>query len=252
MTNRKAQNTEITFNMAGTQSAVDESIINDGILADALLDELSELEGEIVENSHEAEDPIDAVAAKADAADPEAAVEDKPKKEKKAKAPKEPKEPKAPRVTSITHKPGDRLVALLGDKSFIHFSFKDDAEANASRVDSFIEAMNTRDAIADKVKDKAIMLFTWLKSEKPSSDLNEVMLRAFSTLNKDGELTSGKNGNLQTNLLSKPYSPGTAASQANQMFMLFPLLGITKREKGKMVADEDSAILTLVNARLGL
>ena len=245
------------FHMAGTQSATHLPHGDDRFLADALLDELSALDGEIVESVEE--DAIEAAAAKIDAAVPPADAEveatEKPAKTKKVKAakePKAPKEPTAPRVTSITHQPGDRLVALLGDKSFIHFSLSDDAATNATRVDSFVTAMNTRDAIADKVKDKAIMLFTWLKSDKSASDLNEVMKRAFEVLKKDGELTSGKNGNLQSNLLGKPYSPGTAASQANQMFMLFPLLGITQREKGKMVANPDSAVLAVVNARLGL
>lgn len=257
MSKSKQSKVETTFNMAGLQAA-DASIVNDGILAEALLDELSELDGEIIESIDD--DAIEAAAAKIDAAEPpmtddadlEVEATDKPAKAKKAKAPKAPKEPKAPRVTSITHQPGDRLVALLGDKSFIHFSLSEDAAANETRVDEFVKAMNTRDAIADKVKDKAIMLFTWLKSDKSASDLNEVMKRAFEVLKKDGELTSGKNGNLQSNLLAKPYSAGTAASQANQMFMLFPLLGITQREKGKMVANPDSAVLAVVNARLGL
>jgi len=248
---KKTTKAETTFHMAGTQSNIGDAIVNDGILAEALLDELALEDAEIVE-SHEVEDAIEAVAAKADVADADAEVTAAPKKEKKAKAPKEPKEPKAPRITSITHKPGDRLVALLGDKSHLHFFMSDSAEANEVRVNSFVDAMNTRDAIADKVKDKAIMLFTWLKSEKGADSLNEVMKRAFEVLKKDGELTSGKNGNLQSNLLAKPYSPGTAASQANQMFMLFPLLGITQREKGKMVANPDSTVLTVVNARLGL
>ena len=157
MSKSKQSKVETTFNMAGLQAA-DASIVNDGILAEALLDELSELDGEIIESIDD--DAIEAAAAKIDAAEPPAADDadleveatDKPAKAKKAKAPKAPKEPKAPRVTSITHQPGDRLVALLGDKSFIHFSLSEDAAANETRVDEFVKAMNTRDAIADKVK----------------------------------------------------------------------------------------------------
>lgn len=220
---------------------------------DALLASmLGELGGEdIVEEAHteDAEGAVEAAAEAAVADEPEAVAAEKPKKEKKAK---KVAEPKAPRITSITHKPGDRLVALLGDKTWLQFNKTEDDATNAKRAEQFIADMNSRDAIADKVKDKAIMLFTWIASGKDQSGLNEVMLRAFQVLNADGELTSGKNGNLQTNLLAKPYSPGTAASQANQMFMLFPLLGITKREKGKMVADTDSALLEVVNAKLGL
>jgi hypothetical protein len=231
--------------------------VNDEIVEHAHTDDLeaavADLKSEEVQAVYAAQDAeaLAAVADEADvpATDPEAITAEKPKKAKKAAAPKE---PKAPRVTSITHKPGDRLVALLGSKDWLQFYKSDSDEANATRAESFIEAMNTRDAIADKVKDKAIMLFTWIASGKDQSGLNEVMLRTFQVLKADGELTSGKNGNLQTNLLGKPYSPGTAASQANQMFMLLPLLGITQREKGKMVVNPDSALLEVVNAKLGL
>lgn len=175
----------------------------------------------------------------------------KPAKTKKEKAPKP---PKTPRVTSITHQPGDRLVAQLGAdyKDFLVFYKSDDAAAAETRVSSFITAMNDRDAIADKVKDKAIMLLTWLKAGKDVSELNEVLRRAFTVLFRDGELTSGKAGNLQVDLLSKPYSPGTSASQANQMFMLFPILGITQREKGRMVVNPDSTIVEAMKIKLGV
>jgi hypothetical protein len=183
----------------------------------------------------------------------------KPKKEKKAKVAKEPKEPKAPRATSVTHKAGDLLMFKLGDKAKDFLLFETDditigaANLNA-KIDAFIARMNvldkdSEDYIADKVREKAIMLFTWMKN---GGVLNEVLTRTFKVLAKDGELTSGIKGNLQVDLLSKPYSPGTAASQANQMFMLLPLLNITMKEKGKMVANPDSLILMKANAELGL
>lgn len=252
-----------------TQPQAHAANTDDAVLA-SLLGELGE--DEVIESSHEPE-AIEAAVADlekaeanqavyadenhqeaevADADKPSTdAVSEKPaKKAKKAAAPKEPKEPKAPRITSITHKPGDRLVAMLGGKDWLQFVTTDDDATRISRADSFIEAMNSKDAIADKVREKAIMLMTWLASGKDKSALNEVLLRAFETLFRDGELTSGKDGNLQVNLLSKPYSPGTAASQANQMFMLFPLLLVTQREKGKMVANPDSAIVQAMKIKL--
>lgn len=235
-----------------------EDIVEEAHASDDVEAAVAELKSEAAQAVYAEQDAeLEATADAADtpATDPEAITAEKPKKAKKAaapKAPKEPKEPKAPRVTSITHKPGDRLVALLGSKDWLQFNKTDDTIAAEKRANDFIDAMNSRDAIADKVRDKAIMLFTWIASGKDQSALNEVLLRTFQVLKRDGELSSGKAGNLQMNLLSKPYSPGTAASQANQMFMLLPLLGITKREKGKMVADHDSAILEVVNAKLGL
>ena len=261
MAKKKAIKEVVQFNMAGLDTSVEDSAVLDAMLAGLDIDE-------VIEENH-SEDVIEAAVAdiekveavqalykdaEADApvaeADTPQDVAEKPVKAKKAKAVKAPKEPKAPRVTSVTHLPGDRLVALLGDKSFLAFSMSADAASQEVRTDSFITAMNTKGAIADKVKEKAIMLMTWIKSGKDVSALNDVMKRAFTVLLADGELTSGKGGNLQTNLLSKPYSAGTSASQANQMFMLFPLLGITQREKGKMVANPDSAILAIMKGRI--
>ena len=230
---------------------------------DAILASMLEgLEDEVIESGATEPEALEAAVAdleaaevhEDDSAEAEVVSEKPAKKAKKAaapKEPKEPKEPKAPRITAITHKPGDRLVALLGGKDWLQFIATDDDATRIARADNFIEAMNSKDAIADKVREKAIMLMTWIASGKDKSALNEVLLRAFETLFRDGELTSGKDGNLQVNLLSKPYSPGTAASQANQMFMLFPLLLITQREKGKMVANPDSAIVQVMKIKLG-
>lgn len=171
---------------------------------------------------------------------------------KKAKPAKE-KAVKAQRVTSVTHKPGDRLVALLGgDKSLLVLDSSKSEALQEQDTNEFIALMNTKGGIADKVKDKAIMLMTWLNSTKDASALNDVLRRAFTVLFAEGVLTSGKAGNLQENLLSKPYSLGTAASQSNQVFMLFPLLGIAVKEKGRLVLSEDSAIAGLVRAKLEL
>lgn len=231
--------------------------LGDEIVEEAVTHEPDELAAAVAELKSEAaqavyadQDEVEEIAeGDKPATDPEAIAAKPAKKAKKVAAPKE---PKAPRVTSITHKPGDRLVALLGGKEWLQFSKDHTAEDAQKAADAFIEAMNSRDAIADKVREKAIMLFTWIASGKDTAALNEVLLRTFQVLLTQGELTSGKNGNLQTNLLSKPYSPGTAASQANQMFMLLPLLGITKREKGNMVADDNSAILDVMKLKLGM
>jgi hypothetical protein len=232
---------------------MDDEIVEDASTLEAAVADIAKTEAAVAVYENEDHEHEEVAAADRPSTDADAVT--KPKKEKKAKVakePKEPKEPKAPRITSVTHKPGDRLVALLGGTTWLQFIGKDDEETKAIRAQQFIEAMNSKDAIADKVREKAIMLFTWMASGKDSSALNEVLLRSFQVLLKDGELTSGKAGNLQTNLLGKPYSPGTAASQANQMFMLFPLLLITQREKGKMVANPDSAILEVMKIKLGM
>ena len=196
-------------------------------------------------NEQESDATPDAALAPLPNADDVAA---EPKKKREAKK----KEPKEPRPTSVTHKPGDLMMAKLGEnaRDFLVFDMSDvelDADALTAKQDAFVERMNDPNAIADKVREKAVMLLTWMKT---GGKMNEVMRRAFTVLVNDGQLTSGDKGNLQQNLLAKPYSLGTARSQANQMFMLFPELGITKKEKGRMVPNENSTILMKVRGAL--
>jgi hypothetical protein len=265
-TTAPATDLDTFFHMVGVQeaptAAADDALLaallDDEIVEDATTTDADALEAavadaektEAVQGLYAEQDSEAAAVSAADTPSTDAeAVADKPAK---AKREKKAKEPKAPRVTSITHKPGDRLVALLGGKEALVFLKSEDTVAAEQRAEKFIEDMNDREAIADKVKDKAIMLLTWIVSGKDVSALNEVLRRSFEVLFKDGELTSGKNGNLQSNLLSKPYSPGTAASQANQMFMLFPILGITVREKGRMALNPDSTIVEAMKLKMGV
>jgi len=164
------------------------------------------------------------------------------------------KEPKAPRATSITHKPGDLLMAKLGAKArdMLVFSFADaelEAGELALKQDAFVADMNDPDKIAIKVRDKAILLLTGLAA---GAQMNDVLRRAFVVLHEEGKLTSGDKGNLQQNLALKPYSLGTCRAQANQVFMLFPILGICVKTKGGMTPNEDSTILAAAYAQLGL
>ncbi|MFT4064323.1 hypothetical protein [Paraburkholderia sp.] len=142
-------------------------------------------------------------------------------------------------ATKLGDKAGEFLILELADAAL------DEAELKAKQELVLAEI----DGLAKKVAEKATQLFGWLKN---GGSLNEVMKRTFEVLARDGELTSGEKGNLQQNLLAKPYSKGTAASQANQMFMLLPMLRVTKREKGRMIANPDSTILAKAKAELGL
>jgi hypothetical protein len=161
------------------------------------------------------------------------------------------------RPTSVTHKPGDLLVAKLGSDdaaALLVFDDRHDGEQIQAAHADFIARMNITDSksehyIADKVRDKAVMLFTWLAK---GGALNEVMRRTFTVLHRDQQITGGMKGNLHLELLAKPYSQGTAASQGNQMFMLLPLLGICLKEKGRMVPNPHSPLLAMINATLGL
>jgi hypothetical protein len=142
-------------------------------------------------------------------------------------------------ATKLGDKAGEFLILELADAALDEEALKAKQELVLAEIDG----------LAKKVAEKATQLFGWMKN---GGTLNEVMKRTFEVLARDGELTSGEKGNLQQNLLAKPYSKGTAASQANQMFMLLPMLKITMREKGKMVPNPDSAILAKAKADLGL
>lgn len=180
------------------------------------------------------------------------------KKEKKAK---EPKEPKEPRVTYVGHKASDVLKARLGDKisEMLVLEIEDATlephELEAKQAE-LLKLLNTRPGTSDagstqkKVAEKIVMLFGWLKT---GGKLNEVMLRTFTVLAKDGHLTSGDKGNLHAELLAKPYSVGTARAQAGQMFAMLPMLKVvTKEEKGRFALNPNSMIFAGVKAQLGL
>ena len=188
-----------------------------------------------------------------DAAEPPATTLD-PAAPAAPPSPAHPVSPKGIRATSITHKPGDLLRIKLGDKAtdFLTFELQDaelTSEALHAKQDAFIARMNHPDAIADKVKDKMSLFLLWLVK---GGDLNEVLRRTLTVLHQCGELTSGDKGNLQLNLLTKPYSLGTARSQANQMFQALPELGLAIKDKGRMVPNPNSVLLGMAYAMLGL
>jgi len=105
------------------------------------------------------------------------------------------------------------------------------------------------DDMALYVSDKAVNLFKFLQS---GGGLNEVTRRGFEVLIKDGQLVGGKSGNIMNNLLSKPYSMGTAASQSNQLIQLFTDLEICNRAaRGTLIENPDSEILKRVKTLMG-
>lgn len=191
--------------------------------------------------------------------DPEKAKAASKKKATAPKAPAEPKEPKAPaapRATKVTHTPGGLLMSKLGSAfaDTLVFDINHTPEQMEAAREAFIKRLDVTKKddpayIADKVRDKIQMLLVWLNR---GGELNEVLKRTLTLLHKDGKVTSGDKGNLQTNLLAKPYSIGTARSQANQMFMALPALQIVIKDKGNMVPNPDSALLMAINAKLGL
>lgn len=182
----------------------------------------------------------DAAAAPASAADvPSAKSAEKPVKEKKAKAPKE------PRLTYVIAKKSEIVASRVPGGIVLEVADAglDAAELSAKQA----EFLASIDAMPKKVGEKAVQFFSDFSKYKGVADVkNEVMRRAIALLIKEGELTSGDKGNLQADLQSKPYSIGTARSQSTQCFALFPMLKMTVRDKGRMIANPDSLLMMVM------
>ena len=139
----------------------------------------------------------------------------------------------------------EKIAHRLGDKdvSFLILDTKDQALSADEQADEQARVLAMVDEMPIKVGEKATMLFNFLQNR---GQLNEVMRRAFTVLLEDGFLSGGSKGNLISNLLTKPYSPGTASSQTTQMFALFPALKICfPRENGQIAMNPDSTILAM-------
>lgn len=158
-----------------------------------------------------------------------------------------PPAPPKRRITYIGNRKSVVLADRLNGKANEFLVLEDDdlklePEDLEKKQAEFMRNLDTN--VAKKVAEKCIMLMKDLTQGNKVK--NEVMNTAFIILRRDGKLTSGDQGNLQKALMSK-YSVGTARSQANQIFCLFPLLKITTKEKGLLMPNPQSTILALVN-----
>lgn len=169
-----------------------------------------------------------------------------------SEAPVEPVKP-APQPRMTFAKKSEKIAHKLGDKArdYLVLDIKDADLTDEQLAAQQAEILARVDELAVKVGEKAVMLFGFLRN---GGKLNEIMRRTFTVLLRDGHLTSGAKGNLVTNFEQKPYSMGTALSQANQMFSLFPMLKICtgKAVGGRMEMNPDSTILQKMKEELGL
>lgn len=189
--------------------------------------------------------------------EPKESEKTSPSKKTKAKktdekSVKEEKPIEKPRTTYSNSKVSDMLMSRLnGNLSEIVLEFSD-AELSpddlAAKQQDFLNLLNTKPNMSKdgsstqvKVAQKVVILFSFFAS---GGKWNEVMYRTFKLLLKDGKITSGKDGSLVKELLSKPYSKGTANAQAGQMFQMLPLLKIaTKTDANTYTINEESTIV---------
>lgn len=151
----------------------------------------------------------------------------------------------------VSAKTSEKITYRLGEKAgeYLLLETADAALSGEELKKRQEELLKSFDATRQiKVKEKMVQLFGYLSN---GGKLNEVMRRAFLVLLRDDELTSGDKGNLHKDLLAKPYSVGTARAQAGQIFSLFPLLKIVKKnENGIYMPNPDSVILQQMKAAL--
>lgn len=197
----------------------------------------------------EDDDLLAAAIEAADASIVSETVEERPvASQKKGKGKKTPQpaakpapEPKKPRVTYYANSKKDVLLDRIAGRNEALSLVDGDRETpeQAAETEKAIHEAVAK-GMAKKVGQKAIMLFQYLAQ---GGELNEVIARTFKVLNRDGCLTTGDKGNLHLDLLSKPYSAGTARSQSNQMFTMLPSLKVVVKDgKGKFVPNPSSTI----------
>jgi hypothetical protein len=170
-----------------------------------------------------------------------------------APAEEKPKKERTPRV-HYSNK-ADRIAARLGDKlsEYTVLTVQDvegalDDDALALKM---AETMTLIRGMSQKKQNRAGFLMEFVSGK--ASKLNEVMSRTLSVLHKDGVLTTGKDGNLLTNLLARPYSPAAARAMGGNTVAVFEDLKLIVADgKGSYRANPESLLLAKANALLGL
>lgn len=125
-----------------------------------------------------------------------------------------------------------------------------DAGVTAEELTAVMDkTMGIIKAMNGKAQNWAVKFIEFLAGKKPA--LSEVTGRIFKVLNRDGHLTTGNDGNVYKDLVSKPYSPGAArAMSGNNLIMLKALQVIKEDGKGKFIANPDSLLMIKVNSML--
>lgn len=166
-----------------------------------------------------------------------------------AKAPEASKK-KAPvtkRISSVGMSKSVALATALGDDLEQHLTIDSrwTALSEEEQTDKRFALLETIDGLPVKIGEKVTNLFAAIAK---GATLSVYTQMAVDLLMKDGELTSKS---LKDAYIARPYSEGTASSQATQMMKLLPTLGLAERAAGKLVVNLHSPLLNkLANAGL--
>lgn len=149
--------------------------------------------------------------------------------------------------TDKTERLRDKLGTGLAEYSVLTMADAGVSDEELTKVmDStmaIIKSMNKKE------QNWAVKFIEYLAGKK--SAMSEPTARILSVLKRDGFLTTGNDGNVFKDLVSKPYSAGAArAMGGNNIGMLRDLKVIVQDAKGKYVANPDSLLLAKANSML--
>lgn len=206
------------------QSEADEVVLE----ADTSLDVDDELLAEAEANVELAESRADMIedSAKEEAIDPETVA-------KPAAAKAAAKRTATPRQTFSTC--SEAVLAKVGENYALLGA--DDKAAAATQALAF-------DSLAKKVKEKVINIFDSAITGKRLSNYTQM---ALDLLEEKGEFTMA---DLKAVYVARPYSQGTANSQAHQMSQLLPALGLaTKTGSTLQLADAENPLFKALRTK---
>lgn len=102
------------------------------------------------------------------------------------------------------------------------------------------DLMAAIDVLPKKIGEKVVNLYAHISKGATLSTYTRI---AIDLLVKDGEITSKS---LKDLYIARPYSEGTASSQATQMMKLLPTLGLAIRSAGKITLNENSLLMPML------
>lgn len=164
-----------------------------------------------------------------------------------------PKKERTPRkhYTNKAERIKDRLGEALPE--YVSALTLDDAaklDSEEAVTTATAETMTLIAGMSKKKQNRAGFLLEFVSGKKDK--LNAVMKLALTVLNRDGYLTTGKEGNYLAALLAVPYSPAAARAMGGNTVAVFEDLKlITPDGKGRFIANPDSLLLAKVNSMLG-
>lgn len=147
--------------------------------------------------------------------------------------------PQTKRINTMGMKKSEALVKSLGAKAadYLTLNMADIELPEAEQKAKHQALLETIDGLPIKIGEKVVNLYAHIANGATLSNYTKM---AIYLLVKDGELSSKT---LKDAYIARPYTEGTANSQATQMMKLLPTLGLATRSAGKLIVNPDSVLL---------